>query len=363
MKTLDDLTPEIIAKIDVYKDKCTKDLYSGVEAANFNPKISTEYVEKVYEIAEHKPPVVIFAENPIEYKKKFQALQNTDIQNVVAKAFELRKSVDEYDNDEYQKSLAEVNTAIDSYEPTYTDDKLEIKSSYLYLCSPYHRVYLTWYKFIQDEFKIDHDNKETLNYLYERANNNISRCYFTEAYVLVLKMPHRMYRNEIGFHNAHGSAINWGDAYELHYINGRKIPSDIYNKVADKKLSFEEFIAIENEDIKAGIITLIKERFGDEQLMNFLGAEVVDTAELKHTSGHREKVRLWKTKKTFEFLADINGKLNQPYAWLEETCPSTGSVYLIDTSAHFTSALDASKFHRPQLIPEELRYDFTQFNN
>lgn len=359
MKTLDDLTPEILAKIPAYKERCTKDLYSGVEAANFNKKRSTEYVEKVYEIAGYSKPVVVFAEDPLHYKERFLKLKNQEVENLVKEYYneKNKEDVDQQKVDELDAKLeAVLNSDIE------VDESINVVSQYLFLCSSYHRVYLTWYKFIQDEFNIEHKNKETLDYLYENANNNILRCYFTEEYVLVLKMPKRIRRNDNGFHSTTKAAIEW-DNYKMYYVNGRKLPEDLFLKTLNKELTFKEFTKLDNEDIKANVITMIRENDGNEGLMKFLDAQVVSEREIAHSSGHVEVAKLWKTKEKFEFLADIDGNMNQPYAWLELTCPTSGSIYLIDTSAHFTDALDACKFHRPQSIPAEMKYDFEQFNN
>lgn len=362
MKTLDDLTPEIEAKIPIYQSKCVDDLYSGVESDNFDPKFSTKYVEKVYEIAGYKKPVVIFADNPIDYRKKFIALTKDNILNDVEKLYRNLNDINSNTNDN-ELLLEKINNDINGYKIVDSDKSIEIESSYLYLCSTYHRVYLMWYKFIQDEFKIDHSNKETLDWLYEHANNNISRCHFTEWFVLVLRMPSRIVKNNIGLHNAHGAAIQWYDDFKMYYVNGRQVPKELFEKIENKELTFDDFIKLSDEDNKAAVMTIIKERYGDAELINFLNAVVVDSKTITHTSGHKETIRLWKTKEKYDFLSDINGNMNQPYAWMELKCPSTGSIYLIDTSAHFTDALEAAKFHRPTLIPNELRYDFIEFNN
>ena len=358
MKTLKDLTPEIQAKIQGYKDKCTVDLYSGVEDANYNREKSVKYVEKIYDITNRKKPVVILANDPAEYKRFFTLLNDEKYVEKVKNVFNEKNADDVIEN--YIDDIIENTLRADKR--NITENELTSKSHFLFLCSAYHRVYLTWYKFIQDEFKIKHSNKKTLDWLYENANNNILRAYFTEQFVLVLKTPKRIYRNNVGFHNTKKSAIVW-ENYDLYYVNGRKIPEDIFLKVVNHKYSFNKFIALDNEDIKAGVITMIKENDGDKALMKFLGAKVVDKQTINHSSGYSEIVKLWKTTKTFEFLSDIDGNANQPYCWLELKCPTSGSIYLIDSSAHFTDAVKACKFHRPQSIPQELKYDFSDFNN
>lgn len=347
-KTLEDLTPEIRAKIDVYKSICVDDLYSGKEYENYNHQMLVDYVDKIYSIVNKEFPVVIVAKDPIDYKRKFAMLNDERNQKIVYDLF-LEKNKGNGQPEEIELL-------------TDVDYKVKSKSHYLFLCSTYHRVYLMWYKFIQDEFKIDHSNKELLDWLYEHAHNNISRIYATAMFVLVLRMPKYIRRNSVGFHSTNSPAIEY-ENYGMYYVNGRKISKEIFEAVLNKTYTFDEFINEENEDIKASVVTLIEENFGNEELMKFLDAVVIDEKEIKHDSGHTETVRLWKTRKKFQFLSDVNGNPNQPYAWLEETCPSSGSKYFISTSAHFTDVIEVCKFHRMMSIPNELRYNFSKFNN
>jgi len=354
MKTLEDYTPEIKAKVNAYKEKCTKDLYSGVEYEKYDRNLVVTYVEKVYELAKRKKPVVIVANDPIDYANKFRAIQNEKVLDLIHNMY-LKKNGEEcvdVTEEELMNTLKDVKI----------DVSINVNSHFLFICSSYHRVYTMWYKFIQDEFNIDHKNKEILNWLYENSNNNISRCYFTAMYVLVLRMPKYIRRNSLGFHNIDGYAIEW-ENYGMYYVNGRKLSNKIFEDVVNKKYTIKEFLKETNEDVKASIITLIIEKFGNQELMNFLDAKIVDEKTISHSSGHSEIVKLWKTNEVFSFLSDINGNLDQPYAWLELKCPTSGSIYLIPTSPHFIDAVECCKFHRPQQVPSELRYDFDSFNN
>jgi hypothetical protein len=351
MKTLEDLTPEIRAKIDEYKKRCVADLYSGVEHENFNRRQSIEYIEKIYDIAKLKKPIVFFAEDPNDYAKKFRQIHAQVNLDAIVKAYEAKNENGEFPDLENDIKLSDESAP-----------DVEVKSHYLFLCSSYHRVYLMWYKFIQDEFKIDHKNVDTLNYLYENANNNIARAYFTQSFVLVLRMPKYIRRNNVGFHSVDHPAIEWPN-YGMYYINGRRIPQDIFTAVLNKTYTFSEFNSLTDEDIKAIIVSMIIEKHGNDYLKEFLNASVVDEQVIEHSSGYTEMVKLWKTNEVYPFLCDINDNPNQPYAWIELICPSSGAVYLIDTSAHFTNALDACKFHRPNSIPMELSYNFNEFNN
>ena len=166
----------------------------------------------------------------------------------------------------------------------------------------------------------------------------------------------------MGFHSITESSIMWGKG-NMYYINGRKINNILFNKVLKGILTFEEFLAIKNEDEKAGVITMIKENSGNEGLLKFLQAVCVDEKQIIHESGHIETVKLFKTIKKFSFLQDRFNNFDQPYAWTQMECPSTGQIYLIDTSADFTNVIDSIKFHRPEPVDFDLAYNFKQFNN
>jgi hypothetical protein len=136
----------------------------------------------------------------------------------------------------------------------------------------------------------------------------------------------------------------------------------VFEKYENKTLNVNDLIKEKNEDIKAGIITLVKEREGNEGLMKFLNATIVDEQEVNHANGYSETLRLWKTKKKFKFLVDKDGNENQPYAWIEMICPSTGQTYLIDTCPSFKDAVACAKWHRPKAVPESVPYVWQSAN-
>src|SRR3990167_9942503 len=469
MKTIKDLTPKIRAKIAIYKERCTKDLYSGKEYENYDRKKTVDYIEKIYSIAKQQKPVIIVAKDPIQYKIFFELIQKK--MKIIALIFklknklkilpeknelsnelcdelsselrrelrseldrELRSELDrelsselrselnsELDSELYSKLDSELDSELSSelrnelcdelsselYSELYSklDSKLDRelsselgreldselhselyselhreldselhreldselyknknRSHWLFYCSIYSRVYFTWYKFIQDEFSLTTKKKEDLDWLYQNSLNNIARCFFTKGYVLVLQTPKHILRNNVGFHSITESSIMWGKG-NMYYINGRKINSILFNKVLKGILTFEEFLAIKNEDEKAGVITMIKENSGNEGLLKFLQAVCVDEKQIIHESGHIETVKLFKTIKKFSFLQDRFNNFDQPYAWTQMECPSTGQIYLIDTSADFTNVIDSIKFHRPEPVDFDLAYNFKQFNN
>ena len=234
---------------------------------------------------------------------------------------------------------------------------------YLFLTYEYSRVYLMWYKFIQDEFKLKTKKGKELDWLFNNVKkSSISKTFLCKNICLVLRMPKIIKRNNIGLHD---TTIDGAIRYEkekLYYINGRSIPSWVFEKYFNKTLTFKDFIKEQNEDIKAGIIVLIKENEGNEGLLKFLNAIKVDEQILIHEGGYTETVRLYKTKEKYLFLQNSKGEQNQPYAWTEMTCPSTNQVYLIDTCPTFNNAIDSLKFHRPKHIKSELEYKWQSAN-
>jgi hypothetical protein len=353
MKTLDDLTPEIEAQIPIWKDRAIKDLYNGNEYKSWKKEDTVNYVQYCYELANEKKPLVIVANNIEEYKNFFNLVftKTNYCDDLILK---LIKNCDNEFN--IEAVLRDLSDGIKK--------KLSCETNYVFLMSEYSRVYLMWYKFIQDNFNIEHDQKEQLDWLYENVNKaNIAKGYFCEGIALILRMPSVIKRNEIGFHSTDNEgAIQYPDM-KMHYINGREMPDWIFDKYFSKTLTFDDFMKEQNEDIKAGIIVLIQENEGNEGLLNFLNAELIDESTLVHKSGHMETIKLYKSKEKFSFLRDHLGNSNVPYAWFYEKCPSTGAEYLLDSSAALMTAIEAAKFHRPQHVPLEVDYNFTQFNN
>jgi hypothetical protein len=237
------------------------------------------------------------------------------------------------------------------------------KYHWLFLNSEYSRVYLMWYYFIHKELNLPlTKNSENLKWLYDKVNSSqVARCFYCKKVVLVLKMPSAIIRNEIGFHNINGQAIQYANE-SMYYLNGRKMPKWVFEDYKSGSLTFAKFNKETNEDIRAGIITLIKEKEGNKGLMKFLGAKCIDEQVVVHVGGYTETLKLWKTDKKFPELQNSKGEYNQSYQWLEEKCPSTGQVYMIDCCPLYTNALSAAKWLRPKRVPSSVKYYWNSAN-
>ena len=234
---------------------------------------------------------------------------------------------------------------------------------YLFTSNIYSGTYGAWFKFIKDEFNIECEIGAELdlwNNLYQKSG--VYSAIFSELLCVVSKYPMKVYRNANNdLHSTNECAVKWGYSTEMtkfdcHYVNGRNISSKLFNEVVSGSITFSDFKKIENEDEKGVIMTIIKENNGNEGLLKFLGAVEVDKKKIKHTESYSETIRLLKTKERYSFLQNSKGEENQPYAWIEMICPSTGTTYLIDTCPSFTDALECAKWHRPKNVPSSVEY-------
>jgi hypothetical protein len=181
-----------------------------------------------------------------------------------------------------------------------------------------------------------------------------------DGIVIAVQPPLEVHQNEQGqLHNSTKSAVRFRDSTEHHFINGREMPRRIFIHPFTKA----DLINEGNEDVKAGMMSVITERDGQQGLLDFLGAKVVDEKVITHFEGYTEVVSLYKTHETYSFLQDRHGNKDQPYCWSGFKCPSTGTDYLIDNSADFTCAMEAMKFLRPTFVPEQLTYQWKHSAN
>ena len=184
-----------------------------------------------------------------------------------------------------------------------------------------------------------------------------------EKVCIVVKYPKEVHVNEnFVLHNPNGPAILFEDGYGQYYINGRLIPSTNFKEACSLEGFKESFMQIKNEDTKAGMLFVLRNKFGQEGVMKALGAVLFNEEVIAHKNGYLETVRLYHSTEKYSFLIDSKGNENNPYAWLELTCPSTGTKYLQNTFADFKTATEACKFHRPEGVPMDLIYMWNSAN-
>lgn len=369
IKTIDDITPEIRAKIPEYKARAIEGVLDGGRYKSFDINKARDAVNWNYNAVGMKEPIILVAENPLEQQLMFNMMnKNLDKYRTKIDSDVLRLRyglMTQEDKNAQSKELCDMIFADISLLTKNEIEELraEYNNSYVYTLNVYSDIYFSWLKFVKDEFKIhlpvEGDIEEA--FALQRASCVYS-VIFNEDVAVVCKYPlevHQDESNEFALNNAFGEAIKWSYnvvPFPCHYINGRYLEPDLYASVVDGTLTFDDFVKIDNEDIKGCIVTLIKARGGNEALMNFLGAELVDEQDIVHANGYTEHQRLFRTKESFSWAHDGDGNAGAKLAWNEQICPSTGNTYLIETKPCFDKVLDSAKWLRPSWVPLDKPY-------
>ena len=405
LKTEKDFTEEIKAKIPAYQSKCM-DLSGTVES-------STKYIEKIYELAGQKKPLIFYAENITEYKILFEVipsiLGNKNLRSSLRSSLDsslnssldssLNSSLDSSLNSSLDSSLessldsslrsslnssldssldSSLNSSLDSsldsslesslrsslYSSLESSLKTELnktkqRSVWAWYCSIYSRVYLTWYKFIQDEFNIEHDLKDTLNELYELSMDSIiSRCWLTETYVLVLKNPSKVNFINDQLHNSHGASYEYPNGEKYYNVIGREISKEVFGKITEKTYTPSEFFKTENEDEKAACIAMMQELYGDTHVFDFF-REVMqevdtytDVKDKKYLEGTTNGMNIG-------VYTLFKGNVEDTeISYVRCYCPSTDRMFFLGVEPKYNNAKDAisSLFRVPIKLKNEIKY-------
>lgn len=238
--------------------------------------------------------------------------------------------------------------------------KIKYYESSPYLC--YQDA--SWVSFYDYFTEIGVLKDEKFNRYRDLISNGIYYTLTFENVAITSKPPVEVHQNSDGvLHNTNGPAYKFADGYCAYYVMGRQLEKEYFIKAQTLEGASKLFLKEENEDIKACIIDIVKSNFGENGVMDMLGAKTVHAATIVHSNGHSEEVKLHKSKKKYSYLMDHLGNTDQPYAWLELKCPSTGATYMQTTSPAFTTVQEALKFSRPNFVPIDLDYDWKEFTN
>lgn len=317
MSKIEKLTPEQESKLDSQREKWLSKIFNYEFYNNHDAKRTEISMKKLYKFCELEEPEVVLLDSPMACQIEVNRLLGNETRV-------------------YEPFSAYINA----------DDT----------------SWLSFYEYFLDNFDFMEEHRENFNLISECVENSYLQIQMDKI-CIVSKYPKKIMRNANNdLHCTSGYAIEFADGYGQHYINGRFIEEEIFNEcnsLINAKISFHKNT---NEDIRAAIITIIKENFGNEGLLEMLDAVMVDEKKIKHNGDYEEIVRIYKTKTTYSFLQNSKGELDQPYAWIEFTCPSTKSVYLIDTCPTFTDAIECAKWHRPSNVPDSVDYTWYSAN-
>lgn len=221
--------------------------------------------------------------------------------------------------------------------------------------------WLAFYDFYAKHTDVLDDQKEDLNKIISFVEASFMSVQFDKL-LIVSRYPSSIHKEGDDMHHTSKPAVEFEDGFGLYYVNGRNVEEHIFKAAQNVETAKKAFMENDNEDIRALIITIIKSNMGNEGLLQMLDAYVVDEQTITHSNGYIEQVRLLKSKQSHSFLMNSKGELNQPYAWIEMKCPSTGATYLIDTCPTHTDAKECMKWHRPDGVPAELAYSWMSAN-
>jgi hypothetical protein len=133
------------------------------------------------------------------------------------------------------------------------------------------RRYLVCYKVW---VKTQSENYERLTKLLEPIYNAFTNGAFLLNFVddeaIVLTSPEIHLRDK-RFHNEKGAAISW-NGIGFYYLEGIRIPKEIWEKIVSKTLTGKEFLKIENLEIKSLAVRYI----GYQKLLESLECKVLD---------------------------------------------------------------------------------------
>lgn len=315
---IDKLTPEQEKLIEANRLKWL-DKFFKISPLDFNEELCVSAIKRLYSLANLKEPKVIIVDSPRGCRDKVLELSNNDESLI---QFSYYGNASDFGWLALYDTFKKLNVEIDA-------DTLE-------------------------KFQVIIDLTEAGCF----ASIQLDEICVVSKYPTVLKVD-----NENRLHCTSGPAVSFLDGYSQYYVCGRDVDEKTFKECDDLTNARIRFKNETNEDIKSIICFIVRDRYGDQGLLDMLQATLYKESKVKHNDDYTEMLRLYRTKEKFSFLMDSKERPNQPYCWLEYTCPSTGTVYLIDTFADFEDPIEAAKYHRPAPVPFQLPYNWHLFAN
>ena len=354
MKKLESLNKNQTEQLEITKTKWLNKIFNYTLYNSISDESIITSMEELYKFCNLEKPKVFIMDSPLACQYAVNLLANMD------------QVKDQVWNQVRDQVWNQVWNQVGDQVRNQVKDQVENQKLNFYSFSTYINYsnfgWLSFYEYFLNNTNILKEYKESLLTIIKFVENSYISIQLDNL-CIVSKYPKFISRNENNdLHNTKQAAIEFKDGYKQYYVNGRFIEEDTFlnsQEVESAKIIFKNEV---NEDIKACIITIIKENFGNGGLLKMLDAVLIDEQKVSHSNGYTETLRLYHSKQKYSFLQNSKGELNQPYAWFEETCPSTGAIYLLDTCPTFTNVLDCAKWHRPENIPSELNYFWLSAN-
>ena len=139
--------------------------------------------------------------------------------------------------------------------------------------------------------------------------------YYSDDMAIVSRKPEIKRNNNGRLHSVNSPAVSFKDGYEIHYIDGIYFPKEMFEKLTQHKMTFEEILAIIDVDQRNQAMRFVGDKERDKFLKH-VGATVIDSYEKESINGNKVYYKLYNIPKNEIFSTDVKAM------WY--TCPSTG---------------------------------------
>ena len=201
--------------------------------------------------------------------------------------------------------------------------------------------WLSYYEFFLENTDILKNFSEQLNDVISFVNNSFMSIQL-DGLCIVSKYPNFIARNSLNnLHSITRSAISFDDGYEQHYFNGAYVSPDLFSRLINKEVTFEDWSKEKNEETKSLILAFYEEKFGGEFVYRFL-------------SDYLKEVDTYIDKKSEEYLVHTTGGMNigvytlfkgevndTNISYVRCYCPSTDRMFFLGVSPVLNNAKDA----------------------
>ena len=350
MKKIETLTPEQEANIIPHRDFWLNYILSCKNRTD--RKKAKKGVEWLYKFCGKKPPVIIWMDSPYgcqvaaNFFEQFYNSPKANIRDNIRDNIGANIGANIWDNiwDNIGDNIGA--NIRDNIRANIWDNKKMKYYDVGYRGGAYDYGWVAWIDYFLQNNLIKTDKEADFNCLKELLLSGVFDMIQLDGICFVSDMPTKIMRNPNGrLHSPNGFAVEFKDGFGQHYINGRYISHEIFNKAA--VLTKKQFLSEKNSDHKGAWYEIL----GQKKMMDLLGAKEVNQQQIVHKNGDIETVTLLKTTERF---AEID---NQPFAWVKMVCPSTGTQYLQGVEPHHKDALSAIASLSP-FKKEEYSFDF-----
>jgi len=347
MKTLADLTDDIIAKIPEYQERALWGVSDGQRYNNFDIDKAKACIDWNYAFSGFaKPKWVFAAENPFEAQLMYNYIVEQCTNN--PKLLE---------SDVYLGALLPEEKDIEKY--------CTFQENYIFTMNVYSDCYYAWYEFIRKEFDLPLSINEEFQECFRlQRESGIFNLICNEHFSVVSKYPLEVkWNSEHMMHNLDGVAVSWASSteyskFECFYINGRYLPSKIYKAIQNNTYTVDEFLCEDNEEIKSTAIMYLQELHGDSAIVDFFGDKLtlIDTYIDKKADKFLEGTTNGQNIGVYSlFVGEI---MDEKVSYVRCYCPSTDRMFFLGVEPIYNSAKEAiaSLYPIPRKLKSHIKY-------